>query len=128
MIKYSKFHCSAYPWLLNYINRHSKRQTRQISVHTFVSQAESGRTLTDFTFLPGHGTHFFVYNYRWIQVERQREKQVIQKGDYRTPLETVTLTTIGTVVIFGSFFQFIDNQRLIAAGIACIWDGSTLGV
>ncbi|EFO21224.2 chaperone BCS1 [Loa loa] len=90
----------AYPWLLDYINRNSARQTRQISVHTLVSQAESGRTVTNFTYLPGHGMHYFTYNYRWIQVERQREKQVIQKGNYHTPFETVTLTTLGTDVRF----------------------------
>ncbi|CAG9533782.1 unnamed protein product [Cercopithifilaria johnstoni] len=90
----------AYPWLLDYINRNSARQTRQISVHTLISQAESGRTVTNFTYLPGHGMHYFTYNYRWIQVERQREKQVIQKGNYRTPFETVTLTTLGVNVRF----------------------------
>ncbi|OZC06197.1 ATPase, AAA family [Onchocerca flexuosa] len=90
----------AYPWLLDYINRNSARQTRQISVHTLISQAESGRTVTNFTYLPGHGMHYFTYNYRWIQVERQREKQVIQKGNYRTPFETVTLTTLGIDVRF----------------------------
>lgn len=58
----------AYPWLLNYINRHSVRQTRHLSVHTAVRQAESGRTLTTFSYLPGHGMHYFVHNYRWIQV------------------------------------------------------------
>lgn len=36
-----------------------------------------------------------MYNYRWVQVERQREKQVIQRGGIRTPLETVSLTTLG---------------------------------
>ncbi|VBB31446.1 unnamed protein product [Acanthocheilonema viteae] len=90
----------AYPWLLDYINRNSARRTRQISVHTSISQAESGRTVTNFTYLPGHGMHYFTYNYRWIQVERQREKQVIQKGNYRAPFETVTLTTLGIDVRF----------------------------
>uniref|UniRef100_A0A915Q1R8 Mitochondrial chaperone BCS1 n=1 Tax=Setaria digitata TaxID=48799 RepID=A0A915Q1R8_9BILA len=59
----------AYPWLLNYINQNSTRQTRQISVNTLISQAESGRTVTNFTYLPGHGMHYFTYNYRWVQVE-----------------------------------------------------------
>ncbi|VDN06131.1 unnamed protein product [Thelazia callipaeda] len=90
----------AYPWLLKYINRHSLSQARQISVNTFITQAESGRTVTNLTYLPGHGMHYFTYNYRWIQVERQREKQVIQKGNYRTPFETVTLTTLGTDMRF----------------------------
>ncbi|KHN77303.1 Mitochondrial chaperone BCS1 [Toxocara canis] len=91
---------AAYPWLLNYINRHSVRQTRHLTVNTVIRQAESGRTVTAFSYLPGHGMHYFVHNYRWIQVERQREKQTIQRDGYRTPFETVTLTTIGSDVQF----------------------------
>ncbi|VDM48929.1 unnamed protein product [Toxocara canis] len=58
---------AAYPWLLNYINRHSVRQTRHLTVNTVIRQAESGRTVTAFSYLPGHGMHYFVHNYRWIQ-------------------------------------------------------------
>ncbi|MFH4975227.1 hypothetical protein AB6A40_001936 [Gnathostoma spinigerum] len=90
----------AYPWLLAYINRHSSRQTRNLSVCTSIQQSESGKTVTNFSFLPGHGLHYFVHRYRWIQVDRQREEHTIQRDGYRTPFETVTLTTLGSDVQF----------------------------
>lgn len=55
----------AYPWLLDFINTRSARQTRNLSVNTAISQTESGRTAMKISYLPGHGQHFFVHNYRY---------------------------------------------------------------
>lgn len=49
--------------------------------------------------------HYLNYNRRLIQVERQREKQVIQRNGIRVPLETVTLTTLGKTVFSHSSTQ-----------------------
>ncbi|CAD6199646.1 unnamed protein product [Caenorhabditis auriculariae] len=99
---------ASYPWLLDFINRRSVNQTRNLSVNTVVQQAESGKTALSISYLPGHGTHFFVHNYRWIKIERQREKQVIQRDGIRTPFETVTLTTLGSDV--GFFKQMLSDS------------------
>uniref|UniRef100_A0AC35UAB9 Mitochondrial chaperone BCS1 n=1 Tax=Rhabditophanes sp. KR3021 TaxID=114890 RepID=A0AC35UAB9_9BILA len=95
----------AYSWVLDYINKQSSSKTRNVSVNSIVSQGESGRTSTDFYFLPGHGIHYFTHKYRWIQVDRQRQDQVIsQSNNRRTALETVTLTTFGGNVTFWKDF------------------------
>ncbi|VDL71350.1 unnamed protein product [Nippostrongylus brasiliensis] len=105
---------AAYPWLLDFINRRSVKQTRNLSVNTAISQAESGRTAMKVTYLPGHGQHYFVHRYRWIKVERQREKQTIQRNGYRTPFETVTLTTLGTDTAFFKNLLEEASQEAIA--------------
>ena len=88
---------SSYPWLLDYVNYHSQHTTRHLTVNTAVRQAESGKTVASHQLLPGHGMHYFRYQNRFVFVERQREKQSIQKDGFRTPFETVTLKTIGKV-------------------------------
>lgn len=105
---------AAYPWLLDFINTRSARQTRNLSVNTAISQTESGRTAMKISYLPGHGQHFFVHNYRWIKVERQREKQTIQRNGYRTPFETVTLTTLGTDTAFFKNLLEEASQEAVA--------------
>ncbi|KAH7726394.1 mitochondrial chaperone BCS1 [Aphelenchoides avenae] len=105
---------AAYPWVLEYINRHSRNKARNISVSSRIRQSESGRISSTFNLLPGHGTHFFTYNYRWVQVERQREKQTIQRDGIRTPLETVTLTTIGVGPAFWKTFLELAAKEALA--------------
>lgn len=84
---------SAYPWVLDYINKCAARQTNKLTANTWLNQTESGRISTSFILLPSRGVHYFWCNYRLIKVERSRENQSVQKHGIRTPLETVTLTT-----------------------------------
>lgn len=82
--------------MLDFINRHSSQKARAISASSVIRQTESGRVSTSFYLLPGYGTHYFTHKYRWIQVERTREKHQVQRSNgLRTALETVTLTTLG---------------------------------
>ena len=64
--------------------------------------------------LPGHGIHYFTYNYRWIQVERQREEHQIQKDGVRRPLETVTLTKLGVDPKFWVDFLRAATEEALA--------------
>ncbi|KAI6172304.1 BCS1-like protein [Aphelenchoides besseyi] len=98
---------TSYPWVLDYINKHSRHKARSITANSVIRQTESGRVTTSFYLLPGHGVHYLTYRYRIIQVERQREKQVIQRNGARVPLETVTLTTFGRDPAFWT--QFLAN-------------------
>ncbi|KAI6191522.1 BCS1-like protein [Aphelenchoides bicaudatus] len=104
---------AAYPWVLDYINRNSHNKARSLTATSIIRQTESGKISTSFYLLPGHGTHYLTYNRRLIQVERQREKQVIQRNGIRVPLETVTLTTLGTSPFFWrNFLQEATKEAL----------------
>ncbi|XP_078408842.1 mitochondrial chaperone BCS1 [Cetorhinus maximus] len=84
----------SYHWLLNWITHHAKR-TQHLSVETSYLQHESGRISTTFDFVPSPGNHFIWYNSKWLRVERNREKQMIDLHT-GTPWETVTLTSLGS--------------------------------
>ncbi|XP_036611214.1 mitochondrial chaperone BCS1 isoform X2 [Trichosurus vulpecula] len=84
----------SYTWLLSWLARHGSR-TQHLSVETSYLQHESGHITTKFDFVPSPGNHFIWYQGKWIRVERNREKQMIdlQTG---TPWESVTFTALGT--------------------------------
>ncbi|XP_051870448.1 mitochondrial chaperone BCS1 isoform X1 [Pristis pectinata] len=84
----------SYHWLLNWITHHARR-TQHLSVETSYHQHESGKISTTFDFIPSPGNHFVWYNRKWLRVERNREKQMIDLST-GTPWETVTLTSLGT--------------------------------
>ncbi|KAM8934846.1 mitochondrial chaperone BCS1 [Pelodytes ibericus] len=100
----------SYHWLLNWITKNAKH-TQHLSVETSYIQHESGRISTKFDFVPSPGNHFMWYRGKWIRIERNREKQMIdlQTG---TPWESVTFTAIGTNR--NVFFNILQEAREMA--------------
>ncbi|XP_069472951.1 mitochondrial chaperone BCS1 [Ambystoma mexicanum] len=84
----------SYQWLLSWISHYAKR-TQHLSVETSYLQHESGRIFTKFDFIPSPGNHFIWYRNKWIRIERNREKQMIDLHT-GTPWESVTFTAMGT--------------------------------
>lgn len=84
----------SYQWLLSWISHYAKR-TQHLSVETSYLQHESGRISTKFDFIPSPGNHFIWYKNKWIRIERNREKQMIDLHT-GTPWESVTFTAMGT--------------------------------
>ncbi|ESO07531.1 hypothetical protein HELRODRAFT_75858 [Helobdella robusta] len=80
-------------WLLQWLNSQGRR-TQHLSVNTSFQQLGPGKIETHFFFVPGPGVHYIRYSKSWIQVERNREKQMT---DFQTgvPFESVILTTFG---------------------------------
>jgi len=100
----------SYHWLLQWITNHAKK-TQHLSVETTFTQAENGSVTTKFDFIPSPGNHFFRYRNTWIQVERQREKTMVDLNS-GTPWETVTLRTIGRDRQI--FFDILEESRQMA--------------
>jgi chaperone BCS1 len=93
-------HFSSYHWVINHINQNSRNKARTFSALSTFKVTESGNFSMQNSFLPGYGVHYFGYKGRWIKVERQKEKQMLQQRDHsRAPLETVTLTTYGKELV-----------------------------
>ncbi|KAJ1559005.1 hypothetical protein HK405_012383, partial [Cladochytrium tenue] len=67
--------------------------SNQLSVETAVQRRENGSVSTSFSFVPGPGRHLLRYGGTFIQVERARERAMV---DLRSgaPWETVTLTAL----------------------------------
>ncbi|XP_039351761.1 mitochondrial chaperone BCS1 isoform X2 [Mauremys reevesii] len=84
----------SYQWLLSWISHYAKH-TQHLSVETSYLQHESGRISTKFDFIPSPGNHFIWYRRKWIRIERNREKQMIDLHT-GTPWESVTFTALGT--------------------------------
>lgn len=86
----------SYQWTLHWINKHTRGRTQHLGVETSFQAApgNSGQVQASFDFVPSTGTHWFWYQKRFIKVQREREKSMIdlQSG---APWETVTLTSLG---------------------------------
>jgi chaperone BCS1 len=69
------------------------KKLHQLSVETnFVKHANGGGQ-AQFSLIPGQGKHFFQYKSAWFQVERTRERAMIDITN-GSPWETITITTL----------------------------------
>uniref|UniRef100_A0A8C4RD77 Mitochondrial chaperone BCS1 n=1 Tax=Eptatretus burgeri TaxID=7764 RepID=A0A8C4RD77_EPTBU len=100
----------SYNWLLSWVTQRAG-QTQHLSVETSFHQHESGRVSTRFAFVPSPGDHFIWYQSRWIRIERNREKQMIDTTT-GVPFETVTFTTFGRNRQF--YFDILHEARELA--------------
>uniref|UniRef100_A0A8B9Q9J3 Mitochondrial chaperone BCS1 n=1 Tax=Apteryx owenii TaxID=8824 RepID=A0A8B9Q9J3_APTOW len=100
----------SYHWLLSWISHHAKH-TQHLSVETSYLQHESGHVSTKFDFVPSPGNHFIWYRRKWIRIERNREKQMIDLHT-GTPWESVTFTALGTNREI--FFNILQEARELA--------------
>ncbi|OXB77120.1 UNVERIFIED_CONTAM: hypothetical protein H355_007767 [Colinus virginianus] len=100
----------SYQWLLNWISHHAKH-TQHLSVETSYLQHESGRVSTKFDFVPSPGNHFIWYQRKWIRIERNRERQMIDLNT-GTAWESVTFTALGTNREI--FFNILQEARELA--------------
>uniref|UniRef100_K7GF26 Mitochondrial chaperone BCS1 n=1 Tax=Pelodiscus sinensis TaxID=13735 RepID=K7GF26_PELSI len=100
----------SYQWLLSWISHYAKH-TQHLSVETSYLQHESGRVSTKFDFIPSPGNHFIWYRRKWIRIERNREKQMIDLHT-GTPWESVTFTALGTNREI--FFSILQEARELA--------------
>ncbi|XP_042192023.1 mitochondrial chaperone BCS1 [Callorhinchus milii] len=100
----------SYHWLLAWITHHAQR-TQHLSVETSYLQHESGRITTKFQFVPSPGNHFIRYRNKWLRVERNREKQMVDLHT-GTPWESVTLTSLGNNKTI--FFHILEEARELA--------------
>nr|XP_033799845.1 mitochondrial chaperone BCS1 isoform X2 [Geotrypetes seraphini] len=101
----------SYQWLLSWIGHYAK-STQHLSVETSYLQHESGRISTKFDFIPSPGNHFIWYRRKWIRVERNREKQMVDLHT-GTPWESVTFTALGTnrEIFFNILHEGIPYRR-----------------
>ncbi|XP_078083898.1 mitochondrial chaperone BCS1 isoform X1 [Mustelus asterias] len=100
----------SYHWLLSWIT-HQAQRTQHLSVETSYFQHDSGRISTTFAFVPSPGNHFIWYKSKWLRVERNREKQMIDLHT-GTPWETVTLTSLGSNRQI--FFDILTEAKSLA--------------
>ncbi|KAI8914939.1 BCS1 N terminal-domain-containing protein [Powellomyces hirtus] len=84
----------SYAWFLQWMSAQgSRRNAHQLSVETSFVRRDNGSVASNFSLVPGPGRHYIRYDGAWFQVERQRERQMIDLKS-GTPWETITLTTL----------------------------------
>ncbi|KND04113.1 bifunctional AAA family ATPase chaperone/translocase BCS1 [Spizellomyces punctatus DAOM BR117] len=84
----------SYAWFLQWMSTNgARRNAHQLAVETSFVRRDNGSVSSHFSLVPGPGRHFFKYQGAWFQVERQRERNMIDLKS-GTPWETITLTTL----------------------------------
>ncbi|TPX67915.1 hypothetical protein SpCBS45565_g03419 [Spizellomyces sp. 'palustris'] len=84
----------SYAWFLQWMSVNgARRNAHQLAVETSFVRRDNGSVASHFSLVPGPGRHFFKYQGAWFQVERQRERNMIDLKS-GTPWETITLTTL----------------------------------
>ncbi|KAJ3102907.1 mitochondrial chaperone [Phlyctochytrium planicorne] len=104
----------AYPWFLKWASQNSSMQasggaaqrdpgpssflsrmltSNQLSLETSYIKRDNGSAVTSFSFVPAPGRHFFRYKNAWMQIERARERSMIDLKS-GSPWETVTITAL----------------------------------
>ncbi|CAG8663026.1 10617_t:CDS:2 [Ambispora gerdemannii] len=83
----------SYLWFLQWMSQQSSRRTHRYAVETSFLQHDNGSVSTNFSLVPGPGTHYFKWRGAWIQVQRQRDSKMLDLTT-GSPWETVTLTTL----------------------------------
>jgi chaperone BCS1 len=95
----------SYQWVLQWINQHSRGRTQHIGVDTRIVSHDNGTNTTHFDFVPSPGRHYIWYKRHLIQVEREREKSMVDLSS-GTPWETVKLTLFGRdTTVFSSLLS-----------------------
>lgn len=75
------------------IDRLFAKKHHQLSVETTFVRHANGSSAARFSLVPGQGKHFFKFRNAWFQVERQRERTMIDLKS-GAPWETLTITTL----------------------------------
>ncbi|CAG8441676.1 3125_t:CDS:2 [Ambispora leptoticha] len=83
----------SYLWFLQWMSQQSLRRTHQYAVETSFIQHDNGSVSTNFSLVPGPGTHYFKWRGAWIQVQRQRDSKMMDLTT-GSPWETITLTAL----------------------------------
>eukprot|EP01117_Protostelium_nocturnum_P018568 TRINITY_DN7797_c0_g1_i1.p1 TRINITY_DN7797_c0_g1~~TRINITY_DN7797_c0_g1_i1.p1 ORF type:complete len:523 (-),score=103.71 TRINITY_DN7797_c0_g1_i1:60-1628(-) len=84
----------SFGWFMEWTSSREGSNTQHVSVETNFTQFENGEINTKIQLVPSTGTHWIKFKGKWIQVERVREKNVVDMTSGNL-WESVTLTTIG---------------------------------
>ncbi|KAJ3158273.1 hypothetical protein HDU86_002982 [Geranomyces michiganensis] len=85
---------TSYAWFLQWMSAQgARRNAHQLAVETSFVRRDNGSVQSNFSLVPGPGRHYIRYDGAWFQVERQRERNMIDLKS-GTPWETITLTTL----------------------------------